>query len=55
MRLKIFFDAKYPNFFKSVNHFQKEKANSALRYFRTDNQNNIIKRTPRIAHLDVVK
>ena len=54
-KLKNFFGAKSPNIFKSIQHFQLEEANAALRYFRADNEDSNINRPPRRAHLDLVK
>ena len=53
--MKNFFGAKSPNIFKSIQHFQLEEANAALRYLRADNEDSNIHRPPRRAHLDLVK
>ena len=54
-KLKNFFGAKSPNIFKSIQYFQLEEANAALRYFRADNEDSNINRPPRRAYLDLVK
>jgi hypothetical protein len=51
------FEFIFKTFFQhsTIQHFQLEEANAALRYFRADNEDSNINKPPRRAHLDLVK